>query len=160
SLTDLLRYDEKLATIHLKVRVGADGRIRGFDLLSVDESGDNPFVGSVGRRWLAKLELFVRGFRFGDGEVMARLIDAVFEGLADELVWMVQLLGDLEFYLGALGFRDLARDAGLDVCLPDLVEPTEPRRLEGLFNPLLVAHGTTAVPCTITVDRHDATVLI
>src|SRR5207253_4564519 len=112
SLCDLLRYDANLATLSLKVQVGADGKIRGFDLLAVQENDANPFVVSPWRRWAAKVELFVRGYSFGDGEVMARLIDAVFDGLEDELVCFVQLVGDLELYLGALGFRDLARAAG------------------------------------------------
>lgn len=160
SLADLLRYDERLATLSMKIRVGADGRIRGFELLSIQEDQTNPFVSSPFRRWLAKIELFVRGFKFSDGEVMARLIDAVFDGIHDELVSFVQLFGDLEFYLGALGFHDLARDAGLAVCLPTLVEPNAPRRLQGLFNPLLLAHGITPVPCDLTMDRHDTTVLV
>ncbi len=160
SLSDLLRYDEKLATLNLKVSVGADGRIRGFELLSIQENDENPFVSSPLRRWLAKIELFVRGFRFGDGEVMARLIDAVFEGLIDDLVPLVQLLGDIEFYLGGLGFHDLAAAAGLSVCMPELVGPSDPRLLVGLFNPLLLGHGAKAVPCTIGTDRHDTTVLV
>ncbi len=160
SLTDLLRYDEKLATLDLKVCVGADGRIRGFEIVAVRENEANAFVSSPWRRWLAKIELFVRGFRFGDGEVMARLIDAVFDGLEDEIVRFVQLFGDLELYLGALGFHDLARDAGLAVCLPDLVAPDHPRVLLGLFNPLLLAHGIQPVPCDLTTDRHDTTVLV
>jgi DNA mismatch repair protein MutS2 len=160
SLGDLLRYDEHLATLNLKVSVGADGRIRGFEVVSVREESGNPFVGSAWQRWLGKLELFVRGFQFGDGEVMARLIDAVFEGLADELVRFVQLTGDVELYLGALGFRDLALAAGLEVSLPDLVDPDEPRVLLGLFNPLLLAHGAPTVPCDLTLDRHDTTVLV
>jgi DNA mismatch repair protein MutS2 len=160
SLTDLLKYDEKLATLDLKVCVGADGRIRGFEILSIQENQENPFVSSTWRRWLAKVELFVRGYRFSDGEVMARLIDAVFEGLEDEIVRFVQLLGDVEFYLGALGFHDMARAAGLEVSLPDLVRPDEPRKLLGLFNPLLLAHGIQPVPCDITTDRHDTTVLV
>ncbi len=102
----------------------------------------------------------MRGFRFGDGEVMARLIDAVFDGIEDELIPLVQLVGDLEFYLGALGFRDLARSAGLAVCLPELVPPGAPRALHGLFNPLLLAHGVTPVPCDIATDRHATTVLV
>ncbi len=106
SLADLLRYDERLAMLKLEVRVGADGRIRGFEVLSIEEDDANPFVMSPWRRWFGKLELFLRGFRFSDGEVMARLIDAVFEGLQDDLVPLVQLLGDCEFYLGALGFHD------------------------------------------------------
>jgi DNA mismatch repair protein MutS2 len=160
SLSDLLRYDERLATLSLKVCVGADGRIRGFELLGVQEEDDNPFVSSPLRRWLAKIELFLRGFRFGDGEVMARLIDAVFVGLEDDLVRLVQMLGDLEFYLGALGFCDLAHAAGLAVCLPELVGPNDARVLRGLFNPLLLAHGGKAVPCNLASDRHATTVLV
>jgi DNA mismatch repair protein MutS2 len=160
SLCDLLRYDERLATVSLEVGVGADGRIRGFQIVSVDEDQQNPFVSSAWRRWLAKLELFVRGFRFSDGEVMARLVDAVFDGLEAELVGFVQLLGDLEFYLGALGFRDFARAAGLAVCLPELVGPDHPRSLEALFNPLLLASGIAPVPCDLADDQHATTTLV
>ena len=160
SLADLLRYDERLATLKLEVRVGADGRIRGFEVLSIQEDDANPFVMSPWRRWFGKLELFLRGFRFSDGEVMARLIDAVFEGLQDDLVPLVQLLGDCEFYLGALGFHDRALEAGLAVSLPELVSPDEPRALLGLFNPLLLAHGVKPVPCDLTTDRHATTVLV
>ncbi len=160
SLADLLRYDERLATMNLKIRVGADGRIRGFELLSIQEDEKNPFVSSPWRRWLAKLELFARGFKFSDGEVMARLIDAVFEGIKDELVAFVQLIGDLEVYLGVLGLHDAARDAGLSVCLPDLVSAHEPRTIEGLFNPLLLGHGVQPVPCDLDSDRHETTLLV
>jgi DNA mismatch repair protein MutS2 len=160
ALSDLLEYDEKLASVQLKVRVGADGRIRGFDILSVQENEKNPFTSPAWRRWLAKLELFVRGYRFSDAEVMARLIDAVYEGLQNEIVHFVQLFGDIEFHLGAMGFRDLARAAGLEVCLPSFVAPGEPRALQGLFNPLLLSHGIKPVPCDIETDRHDTTLLV
>ena len=160
SLADLLRYDEKLATLDLKVSVGADGQIRGFQLLSVEENRENPFVSSPVRRWLAKLELFLRGFRFSDGEIMARLIDAVFAGIEGEVAKLVQLFGDVEFYLGALAFRDQALGAGLAVCMPKLVAPEQPRVLHGLFNPLLLAHGVKPIPCDIDTDRHDTTLLL
>jgi DNA mismatch repair protein MutS2 len=160
SMCDLLQYDESLATLNLKVRVGADGRIRGFEIVSVSQNEQNPFVGATWRRWAAKFELFVRGFWFGDGEVMSRLIYAVFDGLHDDLVPLVQLLGDLEFYLGGLGFHDMARRAGLDVCLPHIVPESAPRMLADLFNPLLLAAGARVVPCDLRLDRHDVTVLV
>lgn len=160
SLADLLRYDENLATVSIRVGVGADGRIRGFEVLSIAESSENPFVVSPFRRFLAKIELFARGYSFGSHEVMARLIDAVFSGLTDEIVRLVQLLGDIELYLGALGFRDQALAAGLAVCLPDLVSPEEPRELLGLFNPLLLSVGPKVVPCDLRLDRHDTTTLV
>ena len=160
SLADLLRYDAQLATLSVNLAVGADGRIRGFEIAGVREHSENPFVNPVWKRWLAKIELFLRGFRFGDAEVMARLVDAVFSGLEAELVAFVQLLGDLEFYLGGLGFRDRAEAAGLAVCLPDLVGPDEPRRLLGLFNPLLLMNGVTPVPCDLVSQRFASTVLV
>src|SRR5690606_29753894 len=44
ALSDLLSYDQNLATVSLKVGVGADGRIRGFAMESVEENRQNPFV--------------------------------------------------------------------------------------------------------------------
>ncbi|NUP14124.1 MAG: DNA mismatch repair protein [Polyangiaceae bacterium] len=160
SLSDLIRYDEQLATMTLKVRVGADGRVRAFEVLTLQEEADNPFQTSPARRWFSKIELFLRGFKLSEGEVMARLIDAVFEGIKDDIPPLIQLMGDLEFYLGALGFKEFAADAGLPVCLPGLVTRDAPRVLNGLFNPLLLAHGMKPVPCDIVTDRHDTTVLV
>jgi DNA mismatch repair protein MutS2 len=160
SLSDLLRYEARLATVSFKVGVGADGRVRGLEILALDESDENPFVSPPWRRWLAKLELFVRGYRFGDDEVMARLLDAVFDGVRREMVPLVQLFGDLELYLGALSFQARAEAAGLEVCLPELGSAEDPRVLHGLFNPLLLGHGIAPVPCDISTDRHDTTLLI
>ena len=163
SMADLLDYDEHLATLGLQIRVGADGRVRGFDVTAVRERSDNPFVVSPVRRWLSKIELFFRGYRFGDGEVMARLLDAVFEGLEDQVLKLVPLVGEMEVYLGALGFKDLAEAAGLEVSLPEILpEGTDDaqRMLIGLFNPLLVANGSKAVPCDLVTDRAETTLLI
>lgn len=159
SLVELLQYDEQLATIDFRVGIGADGRVRSLQLLGVREARENTFVDSPWKRWMAKLELFARGFSFGDGEVMARLLDAVFEGVRAHFPALIQLVGDLEFYLGALGLWDRARASGLAMCVPELVSADRPRVLTGLFNPLLLLQGHP-VPCDIHIDRHDATVLI
>jgi DNA mismatch repair protein MutS2 len=164
SMADLLDYDEHLATLGLTIRVGADGRVRGFDVMNVRERRENPFVLTPWRRWLARLEMLFRGYRFDDGEVMARLLDAVFEGVEAHVIKLVPLLGELEVYLGALGFRDLAEAAGLPVSLPDL-RPAEAaseggRTLLGLFNPLLMAHGVRVIPCDVITDRPATTLLV
>lgn len=160
ALADLLRYDARLATLNLKVGVGADGRLRGFEIVAIQEDAQNPFVNPPWKRWLAKLELFARGYRLGDGEVMARLLDAVFAGIEDEIVPLFQLFGDLEFYLGALGFRERAGAAGLATCLPEFVAQGQPRTLTSLFNPLLLASGMTPVPCDVSIEASVATVLV
>jgi MutS domain V len=160
ALVDLLNYDDRLATVSFRVKIGADGKVRDLELVSVEESDDNPFVSSPTQRWKAKLELLFRGYSFSDGEVMARLLDAVYEGVRAELVPLVQLFGDVELYLGALGFAERARERGLAVCMPELVDADGARELHGLFNPLLFANGTEPVPCDIVSDRHDCTLLI
>lgn len=165
SMADLLDYDEHLATLDLTVRVGADGRVRGFDVRAIRERRENPFVLSPLRRWLAKIEILVRGYGFGDGEIMARLLDAVFEGIEGEVGKLVHLVGDMEFYLGALGFRDLAAGAGLAVCLPELLPAGQhgeagERVLRDLWNPLLVTAAGRTVPADLVTDRADITLLI
>ncbi len=160
SLLSLLSYDGKLATLDFRVQIGADGRVRHLELCRLEEATENPFVSSPLKRWGAKLELFLRGFRFSDGEVMARLLDAVFEGVRPNFVTLVQLLGDVEFYIGGLRFRDRAEAAGLAVCIPEFCGAGSPRRLEGLFNPLLLGAGVKPVPCHLETDRHDTTLLV
>jgi DNA mismatch repair protein MutS2 len=86
SVADLLAYDERLARVRFSVSIGADGRVRNLQLEELREAEENAFVNPPWKRWAAKLELFLRGFRFGDGEVMARLLDAVFEGVKREFV--------------------------------------------------------------------------
>lgn len=160
ALAELLLCDARAASVDVRVGIGADGSVNGFRVLQVEESRDNAFVFSVWRRWAAKLELFVRGYRFSDGEILARLVDAVVSGLEDALVSLVQLLGDLELYLGALGFRDAAEQAGLEMCLPEFVAPGEPRELRGLFNPLLLMSGIRPVASDVLSERLASTTLI
>jgi DNA mismatch repair protein MutS2 len=165
-LRDLLDYDENLSTLDVRVRVGFDGRVRGLEMLAVKENESNWFYASPVGRFLAKLGALFRGYRFSEQELLARLIDGVYEGLENEIVQMFQLIGDMEFYLAALAFRDFAKKAGLEVCLPELVLPageTGPppaRTIRALFNPLLLVQGIHVVPCDITTDRHDMTLIV
>lgn len=160
ALRELLAYEGHLATLRLKVDVGSDGRITRLQIEGVTENRDNVFVASPLRRWMSRFELLFRGYRFSEGEVMARLLDAVFEGVRYEFVPLVQLVGDLEFYLGALGFAEGASAAGLAVSLPDFAEPGAPRTVTDLFNPLLLGAGIRPIPCSIALDRHDAILLV
>lgn len=160
ALNDLLRCDARAASVDVRVGIGVDGSVNGFQVLAVHEARDSAFFNPVWRRWAAKLELFVRGYRFSDGEILARLVDAVVSGLEDELMSMVQLLGDVELYLGALGFRDDALAAGLSVCLPEFVAAGEPRELRELFNPLLLMSGIVPVASDVVSERLASTTLI
>jgi DNA mismatch repair protein MutS2 len=162
-LDALLDHDEHLGTVDLRVRVGADGELRTFQVVAVRENSDNPFHASPIGRWLAKMRLFFRGYRMNGGEVTERLFDDVFSGLEAQLVLCFQLLGDLEFYLAGLGFRDLAEEKGLAVCFPDLrdagAEGGSGMSVLGLFNPLLLGEKSAPIPCDLRT-QHAASVVI
>jgi DNA mismatch repair protein MutS2 len=161
-LSELLAYDDHLSTLDLRVRVGSDGHVRGLALVALRENVDNRYHVSPLRRWLARLAMLLRGYRVSEGEVVARIVDAVFEGIEPELLSLLQVASDFEIFLGAISLRDRARAAGLEMSMPDLVEPGDvrPRELIGLFNPLLLAHGTRPVPCDLTLERHDLTLVL
>ncbi|WP_437730298.1 MutS-related protein [Sorangium sp. So ce1335] len=189
-LADLLAYDEELATLDVRIRVGSDGHVRDLRALSIRENDGNRFYQSPIGRVLTKLVMLWRGYRFSDDELLTRHVNGVFEGIEDELVALVQLVGDFEFYLAGLALRERARAAGLSVCLPELAWPSGPelvrpsgpelvrpggpelamprgardeapgRELRGLFNPLLLASAASIVPCDIATERHDATVIV
>ncbi|WP_437274773.1 DNA mismatch repair protein [Sorangium sp. So ce375] len=168
-LADLLAYDEEIATLDVRIRVGSDGHVRDLRALSIRENTENRFYQSPLGRLVAKLVMLWRGYRFSDDELLTRYVNDVFDGVEDHLVALVQLLGDLEFYLAGLALRERARAAGLSVCLPELVPPSSlggargeapGRELKGLFNPLLLASSASTVACDIVTDHHDATVIV
>jgi DNA mismatch repair protein MutS2 len=140
-LRDLLDYEENLSTLDVRVRLGMDGRVRGLEMLAVKENEGNWFYASPLGRFLGNLSSLLRGYRFSEQELVARLIDGVFEGLEEAFGFLFQLIGDLEFYLAALAFRDLAEKKGLSVCL-------------------LLAQGVDVVPCDLDTERHDMTVIV
>ncbi len=162
-LSDLLRYEDGLAQVDVALRVGSDGSVRGFELARIQEAEGSRFHDGMWSRLWSRVVLFFRGYRFGELEVMARLLDHVFTPFEDDVVLLLQVTNDLEVYLGSLGFHDLALSRGLSVCLPELVAPSgkpQPRALFGLFNPLLIGERGAPRTCDIESERHDAIVLV
>lgn len=148
-LVDLLDHDEHLASLDLRVRVGADGEVRALEIVRVEENSANPFHLSALRRFWTRIVLFLRGFRTTPGEIAERLLSEVFSGVEEPVALLFQLMGDIEVLLGAVCFRDRAAHHGLPMCLADLTAPEAPLELEGLFNPLLLVAGTTPKPCDV-----------
>jgi DNA mismatch repair protein MutS2 len=158
-LCELLDYEHERAELDLRVGIGFDGRIRSFQTIERREKRSNSFYATpLGRLWTA-LSLLVGGYRASSGELLSRLIDGVFSELESEVLFFFQLIGDLEIYLGALGFRRMAAEAGLTVCLPELSD-RGPRSLSALFNPWLVAEKRPCVPSTLELGEHEHLVFI
>jgi DNA mismatch repair protein MutS2 len=148
-LADLLDHEDNHAMLDLRVRVGSDGEVRALQIAGVHENRGNPFYLPVLRRWVARLALAFRGIRVTRGEIAERLLSEVFAGVEYAVALLFQLLADIEVFLASLGLRDRAVRAGLGMSLPLLGAPGTGLRLEGLFNPLLLAAGITPAPCDL-----------
>lgn len=158
-LCELLEYERNAAQVDLRIGLGFDGRIRSFEALELRENRSNAFYSSAfGRLW-TRLMLFLRGQRANPGEILSRLVDAVFAELEPQVVYLFQLIGDIEVYLAALGLRRMAHAAGLDVCLPELAD-SGTRSLTGLFNPWLVADGQPCTPCDLELSPAEHLVFV
>jgi DNA mismatch repair protein MutS2 len=162
-LDALLDHEAHLGTVDLRVGVGSDGELRTFQIVAVRENTTNPFHASPLGRWIAKVALFLRGYRMNGGEVLERLFDDVFSGLEESTALLFQLLGDIEFYLAALGLRDRAEAKGLAVCFPEIGAAREGApgmRFRALWNPLLFGDKTTPVPCDLSIERARSVVVV
>lgn len=164
-LDALLDHEEHLGTVDVRVRIGSDGEVRTFQILGVRENRTNPFHTSPIGRWLSRLRLLLRGYRMSGGEVVERLFDDVFTSLEEGTALFFQLLGDIEFYLSGLCFRDRAQEKGLAVSFPDLIDPGEApsapgMRLRGLFNPLLLANKSKPVPCELQMEHAGSVAIV
>lgn len=158
-LCELLDYEQKRAEVDLRVGVGFDGRIRSFQAIERREQRSSRFYATTfGRAW-TQLALVCQGYFTPNAEILSRLLDSVFSELESHVVFFFQLIGDLEVYLGALGFRRLAEEAGLSVCLAELSDDG-PRALAGLFNPWLVADRRPSVPCDLELREEEHLVVI
>jgi DNA mismatch repair protein MutS2 len=164
-LDELLDYENHLASVDLKLRVGADGRIRRFEIERVRENSDNRFYQSVLGRWLTRFGLMFRGYALAENDLVNRWVDVVFEGVQDLLPPLFQLLGEMEVYLAALAFKDAAEIKGLAVCLPELADPdhsdqTKSHGFAGLFNPLLFSQPSAPVACDLELGNFRTTTLV
>ena len=161
TLAALLDHEGHLSELTLRVRVAADGRIRSLDVDDLRENRANPFHRPPGRRWLDRLRVHWHGLDLDRSDVVNRLIVAVYGEIAPALRTVLQVLGHLEVYLGALAWGDEARRRGLAVCRAELAAPDERLELVELFNPLLLRHGhEPPVPCDIAPGRPTPTVLV
>ena len=169
-LDALLDHEAHLGTVDVRVRVGSDGEVRTFQVVSVRENKANPFYSSAIGRFFSRLFLFVRGYRMTGGEVAERLFEDVFTALEESTAALFQLLGDMELYLGVLGLRDAALAKGLPVCFPEITgegagagAPEGERsglEIRGLYNPLLLDAKTTPVPCDLAAGPEGTVVLV
>ena len=163
-MTQLLDFEGKMAAVDVRLELGHDGSLRTFDIVRSTEDSENPYYRSPFRRFWQRLFRFFRGYRFSEDQVLEELIDRVFEPLESDVAQLFPLAGDVELYLAALGFADLAKKKGLAVCVPDVVPAPEPgheaaRELVDVFNPLLFGEHKSPVPCTLRFARHDAIVV-
>jgi DNA mismatch repair protein MutS2 len=162
-LAALLASEAHLATIDLSVRLGRDGELRRYEIVRVHAPADNPFRISAFARIWGKLKLMVLGHRVRPDEIASRLVDGAFDGLEPEVARLFDVHRDLDFYLGAMGFRDQARSRGLSVCLPTFVPGPAVfagRRFDALFNPHLLLESATPVPCDLDLLPESSLVII
>ena len=114
TLAALLDHEANLALVNLDVRVGADGRLRALAVRALSENSGNPFYHPPWRRWASFLYLRMRRYDFDSAELIDQLILSVYGRIAPLLRILLQVICQLEAYLGALGFAAIAGERGLD----------------------------------------------
>lgn len=161
-LHDFLNYENNLATVKLELGVGADGSIRRFKILELKENKKNRFHQHPIKRFFIKLGLMARGYRVSGEGLVARWVEEVFEALVWDFSLFIGLIGDMEFHLAGLYFVDMAKKEGNVCCLPTFIEKGsgEGRKMERLFNPLLLGEKQKAIPGDVAAKRNDAIVII
>jgi DNA mismatch repair protein MutS2 len=161
-LVELLDFDDNMATVDIRLRLGADGIMRGFAITNIHENTANPLLPGPVVRFFQRIASFFRGHRYGENEVVVRLLDVVFSPFVDAVVTCLALTGPLELYLSGLAFRDYCQKQKLEVSLPEIHEGGDdaepPRILDGLFNPLLFLQEIVPIPCDVPLSD-DLTIL-
>jgi DNA mismatch repair protein MutS2 len=153
NLVQLLDHEGHLATVQVKLTLGYEGQLRGFEIVQASENANNRYYVSPWRRLFTRLRLLFRGYHVRQAEVLGRLVNGVFDGVEPFVRDAFELLSAFEFYLGALGFAELARNAGLETCLPELVERGDGAsgfELTALYNPFLLLEEHAPRPCDVS----------
>lgn len=159
-LEDLLRYEENYAHVDVRLQLGSDGAVRQFEVLS-----NTTHPSPLGTHWLGRvwrrLVVMAKGYRVTENEVLSRLIFSAFDGIRDVIPVLFQVIGDLEFYLGAVHFCEASASRGRAPTFPELLDPAagEPTTLVGLVNPFLVFEGVHTVPTDVTAHASSITIL-
>ncbi|HEY5372525.1 MAG TPA: DNA mismatch repair protein [Polyangiaceae bacterium] len=160
TLVNLLDHENDRATIELRVKVGYDGELRSFQIVRAGENQENPFYRTRFGRLLTKLTLWIQGYGFREAELVGRLTNAAFDGVQDGVLFLFQMLVDMEFYLASLSLKQLAADNGLEMCLPELHGDVESRtELEALFNPFLLLEERPPKTCDLTATERALVVI-
>ncbi|HTU60130.1 MAG TPA: DNA mismatch repair protein, partial [Polyangiales bacterium] len=145
-LSALLDFEADCARADLQVSLGADGRIRTLSIVSLRERRDSSFYVQPLVRFWRRLLAFFQGYTLGPNEIVDRWLEAVWDGVREYVPALLQLKGDLEFYLGSLHFKRLAEAVDLQVCLPSIASgQAHTKEVHGLWNPLLLGQGRTPV---------------
>jgi len=159
TLHALLDYEDNYTRLDLRVRVGADGRIRNLEIEELEDNESNRFYRSPWHRWIAMLRLRWRGTTFTQRELVNRVVLDVYRRIAPTFSTLVQVMGHIEVYLITREFAARARRAGLEVCLAD-VQPGASMVLRGLFNPLLLQTQGPPVPCSVAPHSDEAVTVV
>ena len=139
TLVNLLDHESGRATVELRVKVGYEGDLRSFQIVRSTENRENPFYRTRAARLLTKLTLWLQGYGLRESELLARLMNAAFDGVQECVSALFQLLVDMEFYLASWALKQLAEKCGLAMCLPEQpLEAGARTELEALFNPFLL----------------------
>jgi DNA mismatch repair protein MutS2 len=157
-LTDLLTYEENIASVSVSLQLGGDGRVKKLQIENFEEVRDNPFYKSAWRRWHDLFDTYWRGYNLSSREMVNRVIIDVYRRIAPPLARVLTLVGHLEVYLTSRAFADTCRQQGLDVCLPTVVE-SGPLIARRLFNPLLLRQDASPVACDVA-DSADESITV
>lgn len=159
----LLDFGNQMAQTDIRLKVAADGSIRDFKVMAIQEMTENPHFLSFWGRLRGKVKLWTKGHRFRDDELVGKIVDDVFARLEKHLVPFIQLIGHLEFYLAGLGFRQWLTDHGCPSSLAEMTQARDGRvdyYLEALVNPLLVLQNCSPVACDLSFGGPDFQIIL